>query len=160
MNSIIIFCAKYLFLIAGLVAVIYWLRVPKPQKIQLLIFAAIAGVVAFVLTRIGGALYYDPRPFMTSHTTPLIPHAPGNGFPSDHTVLAALIAVVIYSASKRLGLVLFALALAVGAARVAAQVHSPIDILGSMVFAVMGGLAAYYLTPKVTARLNKKAPTN
>lgn len=155
MDFLIVLCAKYLYLIIGLIAAIYWLTLPKKQKIQMAIFATCTAIIAFVLTKLGGALFYDPRPFVTQHIMPLYPHAADNGFPSDHTVLAATIAVAVYSGSKKLGLVLFGLAIVIGVSRVLAHIHSPIDILGSLIFAIAGGLAAYYLMPKIMVRVLK-----
>ncbi len=161
MNLLIILCAKYLVFFVGLIALVYWLTLPKLQKIRIAVVGAVTAIVAFALTKIGGALFYDPRPFVTHHLTPLLPHAADNGFPSDHTVFAATIAVTIFFASKRLGMGLFALAAVVGVARILAHVHSPIDVLGSLVFAVAGGAAAYYLAPIVMDRVSpaeKKDP--
>ena len=155
MHLFLLFTAKYLFIVVGLIAAIYWLSAPKKEKIRLAVFGLIAAVVTFVLVKLGAALYFDPRPFVTHHVTPLFPHGTDNGFPSDHTVLTAFIAVTIYSATKRLGLVLFAMALLIGLARVIGHIHSPIDIIGSIVFALVAGAVAAYLTPKVTARLAK-----
>ena len=155
MHLFLLLAAKYLFIVVGLIAAIYWLSVPKKEKIRLAVFGLIAAVVTFVLVKLGAALYFDPRPFVTHHVTPLFPHGTDNGFPSDHTALTAFIAVTIYSATKRLGLVLFFMALLIGLARIIGHIHSPIDIIGSIVFALVAGAVAAYLTPKVTARLAK-----
>jgi len=155
MHLFLLLAAKYLFIVVGLIAAIYWLSVPKKEKIRLAVFGLIAAVVTFVLVKLGAALYFDPRPFVTHNVTPLFPHGTDNGFPSDHTALTAFIAVTIYSATKRLGLVLFFMALLIGLARIIGHIHSPIDIIGSIVFALVAGAVAAYLTPKVTARLAK-----
>lgn len=153
MDSIIIFCAKYLYLAVILIAGVYWLTLSKKLKIQLAIFGFVAGLIALALTKIGGSLFYDPRPFVSSNIIPLYAHSADNGFPSDHTVLTAFVAVTIFFASKKLGLVLLLLAIIIGTSRVMAHVHKPIDIIGSLVFAGIGGLTAYYLTPKIVSKL-------
>ena len=153
MHLITLLTAKYLYLLIGVIAFGYWLTLPKRQKVQVAIFGLIAAIVAYGLAKIGGALYFDPRPFVFHNLTPLYPHTPDNGFPSDHTLLSAFIAVTIYAVHKRLGLILMAMALLVGGARVIGNIHSPIDIAGSVVFALLGGFVAYYLTPKVLARV-------
>jgi len=155
MHLLLLFVAKYLFIGVGLIAVIYWLNLPKKEKIRLAVFGLIAAVISFVLVKLGAVLYFDPRPFVTHHVTPLFPHGADNGFPSDHTVLTAFMAVTIYSANKRLGLVLFLMALLIGLSRIIGHIHSPIDIIGSVVFALVGGGVAAYLTPKVIARYIK-----
>lgn len=152
MDIVIIFCAQYLYLIVGLVAGIYWLTLPKEQKLQMVVFGVIAAIIAFALAKIGAALYFDPRPFVVQNIAPLYPHVADNGFPSDHTLLTAAIAVIVYSVSKKLGLALMVMAVIVGLARVLAHVHSPIDIIGSLAFAIAGGLSAYYLVPKLISQ--------
>lgn len=78
--------------------------------------------------------------------------AADNGFPSDHTLLSSSIAVTIFSAHKKLGLVLFVLVLLDGLSRVIGHIHSLIDIIGSVVFTFVGASVAYWLTPKVVSK--------
>lgn len=155
MNDLLLFAAKYLYLVIALIALAYWLRVSKSEKIRLAIFGALVALTTFILTRIGSAIYFDPRPFMTEPVTPIYPHAPGNGFPSDHTALTAFIALTILSSSKKLGLFLLLLAITVGTARVLGHIHSPGDIVGSLVFAYLAYLLAHYATPKIVKLLKK-----
>jgi undecaprenyl-diphosphatase len=157
MHSVLLFGAKYLYLLVPLLAAAYWLTLPKRQKIQLLVFGIVTAVVTFALVKVGAALFYDPRPFVSHNVQPLYPHAPDNGFPSDHTWFTAFIAIAVYSMSKRLGSALFVIAILVGSARVAGHIHSPIDILGSLVFSIAGGIVAYYLTPKLLAAFAKSS---
>jgi undecaprenyl-diphosphatase len=86
---------------------------------------------------------------------PLIPHAPDNGFPSDHTLFGTALAVIIFPFHKRLGTVLFILALLVGIARVYLGINHAIDILGSAVISVLIGLSLYYF---VIERIYKPKP--
>lgn len=153
MHYIILFMAKDAIIVVGLIAAIYWLTLPKKDKIRFIIFGIIAGLVGLVLVKVGGAIFYDPRPFVSHNLIPIYPSATDNGFPSDHTALATVIAVTVYVISKRLGLVFFGVALAIGLARVLGNIHSPIDILGSVIFAVLAGAVAYYLTPKLMKKL-------
>lgn len=157
MDSLIILAAKYLYIIIGLLAISYWLTLPKKLKKEVAVFGLIAAVITYALVKIGGTVFYDPRPFVTLHIMPLIPHIADNAFPSDHTALTAAIALAIYSVSRKFGLGLLALAVIVGISRILAHIHSPIDIIGSLVFAAIGGAVAYYLTPKVMTRIDKEA---
>lgn len=149
MNLIIILCAKYLFIVIGLIAIIYWLKLTNKRKLEVVTFGIITALVAFLLAKIGGAIFYNARPFVVDNVVPLFTHIADNGFPSDHTLFSAVIAVTMYSASKKLGLILGGLSVVVGMSRVLALVHHPIDIVGGLVFAMIGGVAAYYLTPKI-----------
>lgn len=154
MHSLTFYTAKYSYLLIGLIALIYWLTLPKRLKIQLVVFGFITAAVSYLLAKVGAALFYDPRPFVTQHVLPVYPHAADNGFPSDHTLLSAFITVTIFSVNKKIGLLLLLLTLMVGGSRIIGHIHSPIDIIGSIVFALVGGLVAFYLTPKVIQKIN------
>lgn len=145
MDSVIIFGAQYLFVFVCLGLAVAWLRLGKQEKKQLVVATLFAGIVALVLSRIAAHVYFDPRPFVTQHVTPLIPHAPDNGFPSDHALLTMTLSVVTYFFSKKIAAAMFALTLLVGIARVMANVHSPLDIAGGWVIGAVGALAGFYL---------------
>ena len=153
MHTILLLIAKYLFIVVGLFAFAYWLRVSRQEKVRLVLFGVIAGIVTFALVKIGAALYYDPRPFVTEHVTPLFPHGSDNGFPSDHTVLTAFVALTIFSSSKRIGLVSLAMSVLIGVSRIIGHIHSPIDILGSLMFAFIGFTVATLSTPPILKRI-------
>lgn len=155
MHLILLFTAKYLYLLIGLIAFIFWLRLSNKQKIRLAVYGLVAGIITLLLVKVGAALFYDPRPFVTHHLTPLYPHGADNGFPSDHTALTAFIALTVFSMSKRLGIILLVASVAVGVSRVIGHIHSPIDILGSLAFAAIGSLVAVRITPLIVRRLQR-----
>ncbi|PIP60311.1 hypothetical protein COX00_03955 [Candidatus Uhrbacteria bacterium CG22_combo_CG10-13_8_21_14_all_47_17] len=133
----IIIGARYLIYFMLLIGGIYFVSLQREQRRQLAIFGITAFLITYIVAWIAGLLYYDPRPFVSGHFIPLLPHAPDNGFPSDHTLLASAIAAVIYPTNRPLGLIFWGLAILVGISRIAAGVHSPIDIIGSMVIAFL-----------------------
>lgn len=145
MNFLIIFCAKYLLFVVALGLTVAWLRVGREAKKQFLVAAVLAGIIALVLSRIGGTLYFDPRPFVTEHVKPLISHAADNGFPSDHALLTMTLTAVTYFFSKKIAGVMLVLTILVGVARVLAKVHSPIDIAGGWLCGIIGAIAGFYL---------------
>ena len=155
MDTLTLFEAKYLVFIIVIIAGVYWVTLPKEQKIKMFVFGVITAVVAFALTRLGGAIYFDPRPFVDSAVTPIYPHAANNGFPSDHTALAFTVAAAVFYMNKKFGLVLLFLASLVGASRVLGYIHSFTDILGSIVFVAIAYAFAYYFTPKILSKINK-----
>jgi|SRR5579883_2793667 len=159
MDSIIIFCAKYLFILVALGLVIAWLRVSKEQKQVLLISAVLAGIIALILSRIAGHLYFDPRPFVSQHVKPLIPHAPDNGFPSDHALLTMTLTAVTYFFNKKVAAVMGTLTIIVGVARIAARVHSPLDIAGGWLIGMVGAIVGYYLTVHLINRYRRPDAT-
>lgn len=155
MNSTIVFVAKY-FLFASLgVTGIFWLRCGRDTRVDLLIRGVLGGLLALALARLAGHLYYDPRPFVTQHVTPLFPHAADNGFPSDHALLTSFLGFTVLAYSKKVGGLLLLIAVAVGAARVAAHVHSPIDIVGSFVFSAIAAFVAGRVTPSLRKRSSR-----
>lgn len=133
MNLIIVFVAKYFLYLIGFIALIYFVLSDKKTRIDILKISVISASLALILARISSFFIYDTRPFVVGNVTPLISHAADNGFPSDHTLAAMLIAVVIFKFNKKIGTVLIILALLLGIARVLAKIHYPLDIAGSII---------------------------
>jgi len=149
MDIFIVFCAKYLIIIIGLLALGYWLTLPRKQKTEVLIMGAVTGIIAFILAKTGSAMFTDPRPFVSDGVTPLFAYTADNGFPSDHTLLGMTVTMALLSVSRKWAINLFVLTVIVGASRVLAGVHHPVDIVGSIVFGALGGVVAMYVTPKI-----------
>jgi undecaprenyl-diphosphatase len=145
MDTLIADAAQYGFLLSFALAFVVWLRLPRRQKVQLLVAGVVGGLVCLVLIRLAGAVYYDPRPFVTGHVAPLFPHAADNGFPSDHTALTMFAAFCVLVVSRPWGLALVALSLLAGDARVLAHVHSPADIAGAVAIAAAAAAAGWLL---------------
>lgn len=158
MDSVIIFCAKYLFLAAILILGFVWLKVNRAKKLELVIATILAGVLAYGLMKLAGWLYYDPRPFVSQHIKPLVAHGADNGFPSEHTVFTMMISSVIYLYNKRLGFAAFVITLIVGTSRVLAHVHSPVDILAGIVVGTLTGFAGYSLAVRISNRFGNDSP--
>ncbi len=145
-NSLIIFCAKYLYLLVVEIYAAYFFSIPKNKRKDLAILTIIALPCIYLASRVAGILHFDPRPFVVNHFAPLIPHAPDNGFPSDHALLISAIASVVWFYNKKVSAILWLLTLIVGIARVLAGIHHPIDIIGAFVISIIvAGLAEYAL---------------
>jgi undecaprenyl-diphosphatase len=147
LDTLSMFGAKYLFIVIAGITLVYFLGQPRSIQKRIVIFAAVTLPLIYIFSKIGGLLYDDPRPFVAGHFVPLIPHEPDNGFPSDHVLLCAGIAAIIYPSSKGLSLVLWVLTLLVGISRVHVGLHHPLDILGSMGLAVTVATLAYFIMP-------------
>jgi undecaprenyl-diphosphatase len=156
MDSLIIFCAKYLFLAAILILGLLWLKAGKLKKIEITIAAITAGIIAYGLMKFAGGLYYDTRPFVAQHIKPLVSHGADNGFPSEHTVFTMTLSSVIYYYNKRLGVVAFVVTLIVGISRILAHVHSPIDIAGGVAIGAAAGAAGYWIAKEVCKKRSSK----
>jgi undecaprenyl-diphosphatase len=149
MDSLIIFFAKYVILVIPLLALAVWLQAGRKLKKQMLLATAMAIVLAVILDKIAGKLYYDPRPFVSHHLKPLVAHAADNGFPSEHSLFGAVLAVLVYIYRPRVGAVALAAVLAVGIARVAAHIHSPIDIIAGLIIGATAGFGGYAIARRL-----------
>ena len=145
LDTLSIFAANYLWYAIIGIAVVYFLIQLRPEQKRMLIFAALVLPLVYLVSLLGGALYYDPRPFVVEHFTPLIRHKPSNGFPSDHVLWSAATAAIIFPSNKYLSLLLWVLTILVGAARLHAGVHHPIDIVGSMLMAIVVASIVYLI---------------
>lgn len=145
LNRLFVFGAKYLYIVAIVIAFFYFLKQPKETKKKIIILGLVSLPIMYAIAKLVGLFYYDPRPFVDGNFTSLIPHADDNGFPSDHTLFAAAIASVFYPFSKKESLILFVIALAVGLSRVYVGVHHLVDILGSIIIAISISAMTYWL---------------
>jgi membrane-associated phospholipid phosphatase len=134
--------AQYAIGVVALVAAVVWLRVPRTQKLRFAAEALVALAAVAVLVKVAGALHTDVRPFVADpHLRAWFAHTADDGFPSDHTALAFAVALVVLAHRRTAGVVLVAVALAIGAARVLAHVHHLQDIGAALLIgAVAAGL--------------------
>lgn len=147
-NLLIILGAKYLlWILVGLVFV-WFLKQSREKQKRLTFFTVIAFPIIYAVSRVIAGFFYNPRPFVVDDFIPLIPHEPDNGFPSDHTLLSAAIAAVIYPFSRKVSMFSWALAILVGTSRVLAGIHHPIDIAGSIAIAIFTGFIIYKILPR------------
>lgn len=148
MNDLIIFGAKYLFLALPLLFLIALYQAGRTDRKKLIVAILLSLVIVGILDKVSAKLYYDPRPFVTHHIKPLIAHAADNGFPSEHTLFCFTFASVIFFFRRRLGWLALGLSLIVGVCRVAAHVHSPVDIVGGIIIGMIAGYSGKWLTER------------
>ncbi|HQU08167.1 MAG: hypothetical protein B7X04_00030 [Parcubacteria group bacterium 21-54-25] len=146
MDNIIVLTASYAYLVAVAIFVGYFFYIRGAARWRFFLLSAFALPLSYLSSLIAGFLYYDPRPFVVLHVVPLISHAADNGFPSDHALLMGTLAAIVTVFNRRIGALLWALAILVGVARVLAAVHHPIDILASFVIAIAAAALAYALS--------------
>lgn len=148
MDTLFIFGANHLFLVALFLATGYFLTLPRQDKKRMVIVGCITLPLTYLVAVVVRHLHYDPRPFVAENFTPLIEHAADNGFPSDHTLLLAAVAAVFYPFARRKSYVLWAIALLVGISRVYVGVHHSTDIIASIGIAILVLAIVYPLLKK------------
>jgi undecaprenyl-diphosphatase len=158
MNQVIIFCANYLFVFVVIGMVFAWFRVTRHSQKLFLAVALLGCIVALLMSRLAGHLYYDPRPFVTEHIAPLVPHDPDNGFPSDHALLTMTLTAVTYFYHKKIASFMLILTVLVGVARILAKVHSPLDIAGAWIIGIIAAISGYYIIQWLLIKTQKEQP--
>jgi len=133
-------------------------RKPGSTILRWTVAAVLTLLLSFLGAQIAAALYNDPRPFVVGHYRPLIAHVADNGFPSDHSLLAAAIVAVVAFARWLWTLPFVLLGGMVEAARVGAGLHHPIDVVGSDVVVIIAALLAALLAPAIARRLMPYVP--
>ena len=125
------------FLFFGLI--ILWFvdgKIKKEQVIHALFSVFITWVVIYVIKH----FFPTIRPFLLNEEEIRVILAPKDGsFPSQHTATAFALGTTIFLHDKKIGWIYTISAFVIGAARVMANVHYPIDILGG---ALLGTLIA------------------
>ena len=138
MHNLVILIAKDFIILPPLLLGYVLIKLPRSEKRRAVLVVIGATILTALLALLGSKLFNDPRPFVAGHFTPYFAHSSDNGFPSDHTLLAGLMAALTYLYCKRLGIFAFAIAALIGASRVIAGVHHISDIIGALVFASVG----------------------
>ncbi|HEU5007817.1 MAG TPA: phosphatase PAP2 family protein [Jatrophihabitantaceae bacterium] len=159
MDNLTIWVAQYLLYVMAAIFVAIWLFAERRAGRVHLAIAAVVGLICCgIFIVIAAHLHNDPRPFFHHpNVHPLFHHAADNGFPSDHSVAAGLIATLILVRHRLLGLLLWVCAAAIAAARVHAQVHHVQDVVAGLLLgalaALIGLLLARVIMPRLPARL-------
>lgn len=143
------------FLYAGLI--ILWFadgKIKKEQVVHALLASFIAWIIAFAIK----SIFPTMRPFLINGGGVDVIIRPTDGaFPSQHTALAFSLAVTIFMHDRKSGWYFLIGALVIGTARVLANVHYPVDILGG---AFIGTLVAVLVEKVHMFDLLKKIKTN
>jgi len=145
---IIVFSASRLHVVVIVLAVVFVAYASKHTRKRVLLLSLFSLAASLILSRIVSQFYYSPRPFVTDEIIPLIQHVADNGFPSDHMLLVSTITVVVLMYTRSLGSILIVLSVLVGLGRVFSGVHHPVDILGSVIIAVIAVLVSYLFIHK------------
>ena len=163
MHTVIVWTAQYLLFVLAAAFAMVWLVAENRRGKLLLAIAAAVGVVLMVgLLYLAQDLHHDPRPFVDNpHIKPLFPHNRDDGFPSDHSLAAALIAGLTAWRHRLIGAFMALGAVAIAWARVAAHVHHLQDVLAGLalgaVAAVLASLAADWVLSRMDTSRGESA---
>lgn len=152
MDTLIIIGAKYAIIAVALLALVTTLLSERKVRCNIIKLAVLSFPIAFLLALLASHLYYDTRPFVVEHIEPLIPHEADNGFPSNHTLYAMVAATTLFVYRRKPGVFLAILAILIGVSRVMADVHYPIDIVGSILIAIVATGLAWIMIKKLCKR--------
>lgn len=143
LDGVMRFAAVYLILAAALVAIPVWWR---SAGLRTCVAAALGAILAVGITAAIGMLWDRPRPFVAEHFTPLISHAPDASFPSDHLAALGAVTICVWFTSRRLGIMVGAIALVVAFARVYVGVHYVSDVAGGFALGLLCGALMWWVT--------------
>ncbi len=139
-RPIIILCAAAL---VYLLAAAWLLVVARHQdRLSWAVAARIVGmgILAYVASKVLSGIVVDPRPYLVTHTHPLIATARDNGFPSDHVLLVAWLTASLWWIDRRWAPAFAAGVVLVMIGRLGVGAHHTLDVLGSVVIVIVAAL--------------------
>lgn len=131
-------------IVAGIVGVYHFVIRHRELFTQAVPLAIMAGLTSLLIGKMM-SLVYQPstdRPYIQQGVSAGASYIDNPGFPSDHVLLGAVIVLMLWALTpyRRVVLALTAILLVMAAGRVAALVHAPIDIVGGVIAALVGGV--------------------
>jgi undecaprenyl-diphosphatase len=99
-------------------------------------------VLAYAASKVLNGLVIDPRPYIVAHVQPLTAVGHDNGFPSDHTLLAAALTASLWWIERRAIMPFAVGTLLVMLGRLGVGAHHTLDVLGSVAIVVVAALVA------------------
>jgi membrane-associated phospholipid phosphatase len=125
-------------------------KVPKGQRLQAYTRVLMAGLTAYLLAKMISVVYQPSgeRPFELLGKVAGASFLNNPGFPSDHALFVTAITCAVWFETKQkaITIILAGLTVAVCVGRVLALVHTPADVIGGVVIALVGAL--WYLNSK------------
>lgn len=129
-----------------LLAAFVLLRQPRRVLFERLARGVMVGLVGLWLAKIFSLLYQEgERPFTILGVTPKAAYLNNPGFPSDHVLFVFCITFVVWASTRdrKLTLIFLSLSTLVAIGRVMALVHTPLDVLGGFICALMAATIMY-----------------
>jgi len=118
--------------------------VPKGRRYESYCRVLLAGLTAYLLAKGIGAVYQPEalRPFELMGVDPGALYLNNPGFPSDHALFVTAITCAVWfeTRMKRTSIILASLVVLICLGRVLALVHTPLDVVGGVLIALIGAL--------------------
>lgn len=152
LDWIIVFLASYLpyILVILFVALVFFSRYPRWQKLQILFVAAVASVVAkYGVTELIRFFYHRPRPFSVLPVHELLTNGAWS-FPSGHAAFFFALATAVYLYNKTWGIGFFIAAALVSLGRVAAGVHYLSDVVAGALIGIAVAYVVFHIARRLT----------
>lgn len=137
-------------------------RVPGAHRYDIYTRVLMAGITSYILAKFVSSVWQpqELRPFEQLGVQAGAAYLDNPGFPSDHTLFAGFLTLAVWFATRntKFAVILAVMTVLVAVGRVVAQVHTPLDVIAGLGFAVLG--ASWYLPyikTKLATRLAKKA---
>ncbi len=119
-------------------------KVPKGKRFEAYARVLMAGLTSYMLAKFIGTIYQPEtlRPFEVLGVDPGALYLNNPGFPSDHALFVTAIACAVWfeTRMKKTSILLAALVVVICVGRVLALVHTPLDVIGGVVIALIGAL--------------------
>jgi undecaprenyl-diphosphatase len=144
-DLLIKFIADWLVIVVVLVGGIGFLVLVKKDRYKTVAWGLMTALIALLLAKIASLFYQGQRPFELLGLAPKAAFLNNPGFPSDHALLVFTVTLVVWASTKNvaLSLTLLVMSILVAVGRVAALVHTPIDVLGSIACALLAATLVY-----------------
>jgi undecaprenyl-diphosphatase len=154
-TDLVIFAAQHLMTVDAVLAVIVVLGLLSRRRHATVVWWSVTFVLmlvlSFALSRLVGAVYVDPRPFVVGHYKPLLPHTVNNGFPSGYATAAAVIVLGVLLLNRRWSIPFLIMAVLIDWARVGVGLQHTIDIVGAWIIVALSTVIAFWIGALLSA---------
>ena len=142
---LIVIAADFSVIVVALVSLwVLLVKIPDATRYAAYTRILLAGLTSYFAAKVAGLLYQPEtmRPFEKLGVDPGAAYLNNPGFPSDHALFAAFLVLTICCVARRrrLAIVLAVLTVIMCTARVIALVHTPLDVIGGVLLAIVGGV--------------------
>jgi undecaprenyl-diphosphatase len=157
LDSLAAGAAVYGLYVCIAIAAVAWIRLRPRGSLLPFLLGAVACTAAVL---IAGAVHHEQRPFVVLGFRPLVPHGNDNGFPSDHSAVAAFASTFALFIDPPLGLAATIVTIVLGAARSYCLLHTPADVVAGWLLGSLPALAAGLIWRKRWITVSSPPPSS